>query len=118
MKSFLSHNWYKLMIASSFLIFSIGFLLYAISPSYANTNEEKINTSINSPNSNGAFGVSSNGYLYVFNSKAVMYGWASGIKKDDGNPKYKWEGNELMNYTEDDLLGSIKCGAGIKRKLP
>ena len=44
MKSFLSHNWYKLMIASSSLIFSIGFLLYAISPSYANTNEEKVNT--------------------------------------------------------------------------
>ena len=78
MKSFLSHNWYKLMIASSLLIFSIGFLLYAISPSYANTNEEKVNTSINSPNSyEDGFAVSYNGYLYYFKDKYAMYYWAT-----------------------------------------
>ena len=74
MKSFLSHNWYKLMIALSLLIFSIGFLLYAISLSYANTNEEKINTSLNSRNDyEGGFYVSSKGYLYVFEDIENMF---------------------------------------------
>ena len=113
MKSFLSHNWYKLMIASSFLIFSIGFLLYAISPSYANTNEEKINTSINSPNSNDdRFAVSSNGYLYVFDNKNVMYSWAKGEKYyyDKTKPEYQWKGNELIS--------AYGTASGYKMKLP
>ena len=118
MKSFLSHNWYKLMIASSFLIFSIGFLLYAISPSYANTNEEKINTSINSPNyMENAFAVTSNGYLYVFSSKAQMYGWSSGGKYNNGTPQYKWVGNELWYMNEDGTNGNSGYN-GYKIKLP
>jgi hypothetical protein len=44
MKSFLSNNWYKLMVASSLFIFSVGFFIYAVSPSYANT--EKTNTTM------------------------------------------------------------------------
>ena len=44
MKSFLSNNWYKLMVASSLFIFSLGFFIYAVSPAYANT--EKTNTTL------------------------------------------------------------------------
>ena len=117
MKTFLSHNWYKLMIASSFLIFSIGFLLYAISPSYANTNEEKINTSVNSPNSNDdIFAVTSNGYLYVFNDKNTMYNWASGLNFENGQPKFEFKGNELWYMNEDGTKSRYTYG--VKRKLP
>ena len=41
MKNFLKENWFKLMTGTSMLVFSFAFLLYAVSPSYANyTNEE------------------------------------------------------------------------------
>ena len=43
MKTFLKENWYKLMIGSSMLITSFGFMIYAISPSYANNNLSKQN---------------------------------------------------------------------------
>jgi hypothetical protein len=43
MKIFLKENWYKLMIGSSMLITSFGFMIYAISPSYANNNLSKQN---------------------------------------------------------------------------
>lgn len=46
MKHFLKTNWYKLMIGSSMMMASFGFMIYSISPSYAKTNktEEKIET--------------------------------------------------------------------------
>jgi hypothetical protein len=36
MKNFVKENWYKLMIGSSMMMASFGFMIYAISPSYAN----------------------------------------------------------------------------------
>jgi hypothetical protein len=47
MKTFLKENWYKLMIGSSMLIISFGFIIYAISPSYANNNLSKQNITPN-----------------------------------------------------------------------
>jgi len=43
MKTFLKENWYKLMIGSSMIMTSFGFMIYAISPSYANNNLSKQN---------------------------------------------------------------------------
>lgn len=47
MKKFLSENWYKLMIGSSLLMASFGFMLHSVSPIYAsdkkaNSTNEKI----------------------------------------------------------------------------
>lgn len=52
MKNFVKENWYKLMIGSSMMMASFGFMIYAISPSYANENktEEKVLNKTNSPN--------------------------------------------------------------------
>ena len=52
MKNFVKENWYKLMIGSSMMMASFGFMIYAISPSYANENktEEKVLNNTNSPN--------------------------------------------------------------------
>jgi len=33
---FLKENWFKLMTGTSMLVFSFAFLMYAVSPSYAN----------------------------------------------------------------------------------
>ncbi len=35
MNKFLKLNWYKLIIAFSLLIFSIGFLIFSVSPAYS-----------------------------------------------------------------------------------
>ena len=41
MKNFLKENWFKLMTGTSMLVFSFAFLLYAVSPSYANYTKEE-----------------------------------------------------------------------------
>ena len=38
MKKFVSENWYKLMIGSSLLMASFGFMVHSISPSFASSN--------------------------------------------------------------------------------
>ena len=46
MKNFLKENWFKLTTGTSMLVFSFAFLLYAVSPSYANyTKEETLSKS-------------------------------------------------------------------------
>jgi hypothetical protein len=53
MKNFVKENWYKLMIGSSMMMASFGFMIYAVSPAYSNSDKEKTeikNTGIpNSP---------------------------------------------------------------------
>ena len=71
MKNFVKENWYKLMVGSSMMMASFGFMIYAISPAYANS--DKVNTEIknssiaNAPNGvitqNKVFFVDG-GYLY------------------------------------------------------
>ena len=41
MKNFVKENWYKLMIGSSMMMASFGFMIYAISPAYSNSDKEK-----------------------------------------------------------------------------
>jgi hypothetical protein len=41
MKNFLKENWFKLMTGTSMLVFSFAFLLYVVSPSYANYTKEE-----------------------------------------------------------------------------
>jgi hypothetical protein len=40
MKNFLKENWFKLMTGTSMLVFSFAFLMYAVSPSFANSSKE------------------------------------------------------------------------------
>ena len=39
MKKFISQNWYKMMLGTSCLMASFGFMIYAINPSYASQKE-------------------------------------------------------------------------------
>ena len=41
MKTFVKENWYKLMVGSSMMMASFGFMIYAISPAYSNSELEK-----------------------------------------------------------------------------
>jgi hypothetical protein len=47
MKKFVSENWYKLMIGSSLLMASFGFMVHSISPALADNGKEQINLSPN-----------------------------------------------------------------------
>ena len=40
MKKFISQNWYKMMLGTSCLMASFGFMIYAINPSYASQKEK------------------------------------------------------------------------------
>jgi hypothetical protein len=47
MKKFVSENWYKMMIGSSLLMGSFGFMVYSVSPAMADDNNQKFNINSN-----------------------------------------------------------------------
>ena len=47
MKKFVSENWYKMMIGSSLLMASFGFMVHSISPAMADNNSQKFNVNSN-----------------------------------------------------------------------
>jgi predicted DNA binding CopG/RHH family protein len=47
MKKFVSENWYKLMIGSSLLMASFGFMVHSVSPAMADNNNQKFNVNSN-----------------------------------------------------------------------
>jgi hypothetical protein len=47
MKKFVSENWYKLMIGSSLLMASFGFMVHSVSPAMADDNNQKLNVNSN-----------------------------------------------------------------------
>ena len=72
---FLKENWFKLMTGTSMLVFSFAFLMYAVSPSYANETSE-----VNKPQMESfddVFAVASGGYLYHWDSRNDMKRWSS-----------------------------------------
>jgi hypothetical protein len=47
MKKFVSENWYKMMIGSSLLMASFGFMVHSIAPAMADDNNQKLNVNSN-----------------------------------------------------------------------
>ena len=47
MKKFISENWYKLMIGSSLLMASFGFMVHSVSPAMADNGKDKFNLNSN-----------------------------------------------------------------------
>jgi hypothetical protein len=47
MKKFVSENWYKMMIGSSLLMASFGFMVHSVSPAMADSNNQKLNVNSN-----------------------------------------------------------------------
>ena len=62
----MKENWYKLMVGSSMMMASFGFMMYAISPAYSSNNDHKveIQTPEISSASVGANGVTVGGITY------------------------------------------------------
>ena len=77
MKTFVKENWYKLMVGASMLMVSFGFMMYAISPAYSNSNSDK--TEIK--NTNAPLG--SNGVIVDGNAYFVDGGYMYYIRSSD-----------------------------------
>ena len=77
MKNFLKENWFKLMTGTSMLVFSFAFLLYVVSPTYANQTSENKTPKMES--NEDYFAVASGGYLYVWEERGHMSGWSNGV---------------------------------------
>lgn len=93
MKTFLKDNWYKLMIGSSMMMASFGFMIYAISPAYSNNNDHKVE--IQTPQSSnapvGTNGVIVGDYAY-FVDGGYVYEWDRG---SSWNSSYNWSKYKL-----------------------
>jgi hypothetical protein len=121
MKNFVKENWYKLMVGSSMLMASFGFMMYAISPAYSNNNENKVEIPSNQNTTSpvGTNGVLINGYVYFVdggyayiceqNEIKEFFGFSTGSKK--------WSGSQY-GYIRDDGTGTMFGIAGKKIKLP
>ena len=74
MKNFVKENWYKLMVGTSMLMVSFGFMIYAISPAYSNNNDNKVEnpSSQNTTSPVGTNGVIIDGNVY-FVSGGFLY---------------------------------------------
>jgi len=77
MKTFVKENWYKMMVGSSMMMASFGFMIYAVSPAYSNNNDHKVE--IQTPQSSNA-PVGTNGVIvgdYVhFVDGGYIYTWS------------------------------------------
>ena len=76
MKTFVKENWYKLMVGSSMLMASFGFMIYAISPAYSNNNDNKVEnpSSQNTTSPVGTNGVVIGEYVH-FVDGGYIYTW-------------------------------------------
>jgi hypothetical protein len=96
MKNFVKENWYKLMVGSSMMMASFGFMIYAISPAYSNSNDHKVE--IQTPQTPsapvGTNGVVLEGYVYFVDGGYIyknknMVEYSSDWKNASSWEKYK-----------------------------
>jgi len=67
MKNFVKQNWYKLMVGSSLLMASFGFMVYSVTSAHAEESHLKENAAFfnsNSSSEQNYYWVASNGYAY------------------------------------------------------
>jgi hypothetical protein len=100
MKTFVKENWYKLMVGSSMIMASFGFMIYTISPVYSNSDMEKteikntgiLNSSVvtNSWSDEEYVYFVDGGYIYQFsNGSGKYYNSPNGFVNDQTNNKPK-----------------------------
>ena len=89
MKKFLSENWFKLMTGTSMLVFSFAFLLYAVSPTYANNSNKTEKQKVENTTRSKDFFIESNGYLYYWEYKTFAHLYM--LKEALGEPLEKEE---------------------------
>jgi hypothetical protein len=91
MKNFVKQNWYKLMVGSSLLMASFGFMVYSISPAYSR-NKIQIPLSENTTSLVGVNGVGIGDYVYFVDGGYIYQFTINDV------PKYIY-GSHLPFYT-------------------
>jgi hypothetical protein len=100
MKKFVSENWYKLMIGSSLLMASFGFMVHSVSPAMADDSNQKFNVNSNyklvPTNTDGSINVKlSNEQL----NKMIP-------KNEDGSINVKMAPNAVMDVNLSSIRGT------------
>ena len=103
MKKFVSENWYKLMIGSSLLMASFGFMVHSVSPAMADDNNQKLN-------------VNSNYRLVQTNADGSINVKLSDEQLDMININSYSSNNNLSGYTEGEWVYFISNGYFYKIK--
>ena len=100
MKKFVSENWYKLMIGSSLLMASFGFMVHSVSPAMADGNNQKLNVNSNyklvPTNADGSINVKLSDEQL---DKIIP-------KNEDGSINVKMAPNAVMDVNLTQLKGS------------
>ena len=103
MKKFVSENWYKLMIGSSMLMASFGFMVHSVSPAMSDDNNQKLNVNSNyrlvSTNADGS--------IYVKLSDEQLDKIIP--KNEDGSINVKNAPNSAMAINIEEIRG-MKAG--------
>ena len=97
MKTFVKENWYKLMVGTSMLMASFGFMIYAISPAYSNNNDNmvEITSSQNTTSPLGANGVRINDGVYFVDGGYLYYHYELGKYPNEWNQNTYWKKHKL-----------------------
>jgi hypothetical protein len=100
MKKFVSENWYKLMIGSSLLMASFGFMVHSVSPAMADDNNQKLNVNSNyklvPTNADGSINVKLSDEQL---DKIIP-------KNEDGSINVKMAPNEIMDINLSQIGGT------------
>jgi hypothetical protein len=100
MKKFVSENWYKMMIGSSLLMASFGFMVHSVSPAMADDNSQKFNLNSNyklvPTNSDGSINVKLSDEQL---NKIIP-------KNEDGSINVKMAPNAIMNVNLSTIDGT------------
>ena len=95
MKTFVKENWYKLMVGTSMMMASFGFMIYAISPAYSNSELEKseMNKEVKLNSPVGATGANySDGVVFVDGGYAYRF---TGVDASSSQNTYYWRKMKL-----------------------
>jgi hypothetical protein len=124
MKTFVKENWYKLMIGSSMMMASFGFMIYAISPAYSNSelvkSDMKNEVNLNAPVGTNGVIVGSKAYFvdggYVYSIETGSIENFAGVNVDNESlGSKKWIGSEFIATNK---LNGVSNVIGRKTKLP
>lgn len=91
----MKENWYKLMVGSSMMMASFGFMIYAVSPVYSNSELEKseMNNEVKLNSPVGANGVKySDGAVFVDGGYAYRF---LGDEASDFQYSFEWKKYKL-----------------------
>ena len=115
MKTFVKENWYKLMVGTSMLMVSFGFMIYAISPAYSNSENNTSSSPITPQGTNGvilddyAYFVDG-GYVYSIETRWINhFAGFDDVWGSLSNGVIKWAGSDFKVKEET---------VGKKTKLP